>query len=288
MAARRAYDPDGDSRSAQRAEAAVTAKLDRAAEAERAGRDRAAEAERARVERAAREREEADAAAEREERRAAERSERRAERKLARERARAEWQRERLEQAAARVPDRSAEAEAAERQAERDELERRETEVEAAAARMQRHFEAEQKRAAGREAAETEVRQEAPAVPAARGAGAGAGARPAITTDLWSEAAEKQRDKLDCDTDEAIEHALAMLRSDGIDLHNRRTKLVKNTDGRVFEMRLEGGRSPFRLLYVHHSPQVIEIVRVTPTSAESPAAFQQAVDAALDAAEALS
>ena len=78
-----------------------------------------------------------------------------------------------------------------------------------------------------------------------------------------------------------------MLLSDGIDRHNKRTKLLKSTRGRVVEIRLHAGRSACRLLYVETAtPGEIEIVRVVPTSAENPAAFNAGLEAALKAAEA--
>jgi len=107
---------------------------------------------------------------------------------------------------------------------------------------------------------------------------------PGIRAILWSDVADRQLDALDCDTEDAVQDALRMLRSDGIDGHNRRTKLLKMTEGKVIEVRLRSGRNPFRLLYIHHSPEVIEIIRVCRTSAEDSAAFKRAVKAAQDAA----
>jgi hypothetical protein len=55
----------------------------------------------------------------------------------------------------------------------------------------------------------------------------------------------------------------------------------------VVEVRLHAGRSPYRLLYIHQAPEVIEIVRVVRTGREAPASFAQAVRQTQKAAQAL-
>jgi hypothetical protein len=271
-------DPGGPARPMGRAAEALETKLVRMDAV--AQDERRREAERARlqaeqVERAGKEAEQERADEERED---TLRQERHADRLLRRQAAREQRERELKEREANLATEREREAAAAQRQLEQDALERQEAEIEAAAARLERHHQA----ALARRAAAPAEPEAAPA-PAPEADPAGA-SRPRITAIHWSRRAEKQRDELDWRTDDGVEEALKMLMSDGVDLRNKRTKLVQNTDGRVVELRVHSGRSACRLLYVQVAPGAIEVVRVTRTSQEAGAAFDTAVKQAYQAA----
>jgi hypothetical protein len=273
--------PDQASRQLGRSLESLAQKVELAAQRVRDEGCRAEDRRRNSAEQAEQERLAALNAARREEAEDALRRTRHEERLGARTRAREQRDQDQLALSLARIAERGQAAEAERRQAELDAEERREVELEAAAARLERHAQNLLARAAAVDVEAETPAPDAPEQPATRSDGDG----PRIARIDWSRLADKQRDALDAETDESIEEAMAMLRSDGVDLRNRRTRYLQTSDGRVFEIRLRSGRSVWRLLYVHTGPEAIEIVRVVATSKVSGGVFNRTVGLAAREAE---
>jgi mRNA-degrading endonuclease RelE of RelBE toxin-antitoxin system len=99
----------------------------------------------------------------------------------------------------------------------------------------------------------------------------------AVTAIRWHKNARKTWKKLDPALKPLIRTAISKVKEDGLDLGNTLTKPVKDTNNTVFSIRVGGGTSKYRLLYIRTAPTELLICAITETRKESPAAFDQAV-----------